>query len=156
MATKRAKKNNEVKIDFNDSVKAIKGTAQTMNKESKKVVTEVMEDIKSNVTMVNEYAKTKVKKAVETTTEIIKENATPEVITGTAKSINNMGLKIADSVVEGITNNSDKWIKLTDKTVKNGLKITAKQQDIFFETVADMKGQMESGVKRFKKIFSLN
>ena len=156
MATKSTKKNTEVKIDFNDSVKAIKGTAKTVNKESKKMVTEVIEDIKSNTSMVNEYAKTKVKKAISATTEIIKENATPEVITGTAKSINNLGLKIADSVVEGITTNSDKWIKLTDKTVKNGLKITAKQQDIFFETVVDMKGQIENGVKRFKKIFSLN
>lgn len=156
MATKSANKNKEVQIDFNDSVKAIKGTVKTVNKESKKVVTEVIEDIKSNTTKVNDFAKSKVKEAYTMTTEIIKENATPEAITNTAKSINNMGLKIADSMVEGVTANSEKWSKLTDKAIKNGLKITAKQQDIFFETVVDMKGQIESGVKRFKKIFSAN
>lgn len=156
MATKSAKKNKEVQIDFNDSVKAIKGTVKAVNKESKKVVTEVIEDIKSNTTLVNDFAKSKVKEAYTMTTEIIKENTTPEAITNTAKSINNMGLKIADSVVEGVTANSEKWSKLTDKAVKNGLKITAKQQDIFFETVVDMKGQIESGMKRFKKIFSAN
>lgn len=156
MATKKNKNNAEVKIDFNDSVNAIKGTAQTVNKESKKVIAEVIEDIKSNTIMVNQYAKSKVKKAISTSSDFIQENANPETISATAKSINNMGLKIADSVVEGITNHSDKWIKLTDKSVKNGLKITSKQQDILFESVNDMKGQIESGVKRFKKIFSLN
>lgn len=156
MATKSANKNKEVQIDFNDSVKAIKGTVKIVNKESKKVVTEVIEDIKSNTTKVNDFAKSKVKEAYTMTTETIKENATPEAITNTAKSINNMGLKIADSMVEGVTANSEKWSKLTDKAIKNGLKITAKQQDIFFETVVDMKGQIESGVKRFKKIFSAN
>ncbi len=156
MATKSAKKNKEVKIDFNDSIKAIKGSAKTVNKESKKVVTEVIDDIKSSTSMVNEFAKNKVKAVITMTTEIIKENSTPKGIAGTAKSINDMGLKIADSMVEGVTASSDKWMKLSDKTVKNGLKITAKQQDILFEAVSDMKGQVESGMKRFKKIFSAN
>lgn len=156
MATKSAIKNKEVQIDFNDSVKAIKGTAKTINTESRKVITEVIEDIKTNTTLVNDFAKSKVNEAYTMTTEIIKENTTPEGIANTAKSLNNMGLKIADSMVEGVTENSEKWSKLTEKAVKNGLKITAKQQDIFFETVVDMKGQIEKGVKRFKRIFSAN
>ena len=156
MATKNSKKNKEVQIDFKDSIKAIKGTAKTVNTQSKKIATEVYDDLKANGERISDYAVTKVKEAYNKTLDIVQENTNVDTISTTAKQINNRSLKIADSLVEGIVANSDKWQKLADKAVKNGLKISAKQQDLFFEAMEDIKGQMQQGMKRFKKIFSAN
>lgn len=156
MATKKANNKNEIKIDFNDSIKAIKSSATTVNKTAKKAATEVMEDIKTNTSKITDFTTKKVKEVYSTTVTAVQENTKPEVIAATAKSVNNMGLKVADTVVEGITNNSDKWTKISEKALKNSLKLTAKQQEIFFDTIEDVKGQVAQGVQRFKKIFSAN
>lgn len=156
METKSKKNTQEIKVDFNDSIKAIKASSKTVSTASKKVVTEVIEDIKINATRVTEYATTKAKSTINNTKKVIKENANAETITSTATAMNDISLKAAESVIDGVTTNTEKWSKLAEKAVNNGLKITAKQQDIFFETLVDVKGQVMTGVKRFKKIFSAN
>lgn len=156
MATTSKKNKSEIKVDFNDSVKAIKTSSKTVSTASKKVVTEVMEDIKANATRVTDYATTKAKETFNNTVSAVKENANAETITTTAKAMNDISLKAAETVIDGVTANTEKWSKLAEKAVNNGLKITAKQQDIFFETLVDVKGQVMTGVKRFKKIFSAN
>ena len=154
MATKKANKNKEVIIDFDNSIKAIKNTTDTLNKESKKAANKVMNDIKANAERISDYTTKTAKSAYSNTMNTVQKNATPENITATAKSINDMSLKIADSMVEGMMNNSEKWQKLAEKAMNNGMKISSKQQDMVLETLVDMKGQVAQGVDRLKKIFT--
>lgn len=156
MATKKANKNKEVIIDFDNSIKAIKSTTDTLNKESKKAANKVMSDIKANADRISDYATTTAKSAYSTTIDTVQKNATPENITATAKSINDMSLKLADSMIDGMMTNTEKWQKLAEKAMKNGMKISSKQQDVVIETLIDMKGQVAQGVDRLKKIFSNN
>lgn len=70
------------------------------------------------------------------------------------KDTNKFALNVTDDLVVGALKNGAEWQKIASKATKGGLELTAKQQDITFETVADLKKQFNAGFKRLKKIFS--
>lgn len=156
MATNKKVRKANNKIDFKDSVKAIRETAKTVNKKVKNVREEVAEDLVENTenfrTFAMENAKTVYKRAYDSVTETV----SLENISKTVKEVNNYTLKTADEVVEGVFENSEKMQEIAAKAVKGGLKLAAKQQDIIFDTLETVKGQLVVTGKRFKKLFSSN
>jgi len=70
------------------------------------------------------------------------------------KKTNDLALNVAEDVVEGALKNGAQWQKLTAKATKGGLELTAKQQDIAFDTIVTVKKQWEGGYKRVRKIFA--
>jgi len=70
------------------------------------------------------------------------------------KDTNKFALNVTDDLVVGALKNGAEWQKIASKATKGSLELTARQQDITFETVADLKKQFNTGFKRLKKIFS--
>jgi len=159
MATKkitRKSKKATNKFDFSDSVKAIQSSAKTVNKEIREVAEEVTEDIKENGGQLREVAVATVKKAYNEAYDKITDTVNVENITKLVKEANSYTLKTADELVDGAIENSEKWQGVANKAVKGSLKLAAKQQDIVFDTLDSMKGQLTKSAKRFKKLFSNN
>ncbi len=167
MATKKvAKKVNKKdvnKFDFSDSIKAIKGTAKTVNNQVKDAAEEVMEDLRENGTQLREVAVARAKKtynkaykSVAEVAENVAETVNVENISKVTKDVNDYTLKTAEELVEGAITNGEKWQGVAQKAVKGGLKLAAKQQDIVFDTLESLKGQLTNTTKRFRKLVSNN
>ena len=160
MATKKSAKKTNKKIDFKDSVKAIKETAKTVNTRVKNVADEVTEDLMENGGHFKDYAVASAKEAygkaydkVNETVETVAENVTIEKISKAAKRINDYTLKTADEFVDGAFENGEKWQEITTKAVKGGLKLAEKQQEIVFDTLETVKGQLTDTAVRVRKLF---
>ncbi len=156
MATKKVANKNtkkaDTKFDFSDSIKAIKGTAKTVNKEVKEVAEEVVEDIRENGEQLREAAVTTMKNAYNK----VSETVNVENITKATKTVNEYTLKTAEELVDGAISNGEKWQNVATKAVKGSLKLAAKQQEIVFDTLETVKGQLTKSALRFKKLFSNN
>ncbi|MEO0340449.1 MAG: hypothetical protein AAF242_14710, partial [Bacteroidota bacterium] len=59
----------------------------------------------------------------------------------------------ADEIVEGAISTTEQWQGITSKAIKGSLKLASKQQDIVFETLEDVKGQIVEGTKRTRALF---
>ena len=160
MATKKSAKKTAKKIDFKDSVKAIRETAKTVNTKVKTVADEVTEDLMENGGHFKDYAMASAKEAynkaydkVNETVEKVAENVTIEKISKTAKNINDYTLKTADELVDSAYENGEKWQGIATKAVKGSLKLAGKQQEIVFDTLDTVKGQLTNTVVRVKKLF---
>ena len=70
------------------------------------------------------------------------------------KETNKFALNVTDDLVDGAIKNGTEWQKIATKATRGGLELTARQQDITFETVAALKKQFDGGFKRLRKIFS--
>ena len=164
MANKKSAKKTSKKIDFKDSVKAIKETAKTVNTRVKTVADEVTEDLMENSGHFKDYAVASAKEAygkaydkvnetVETVTETVAENITVEKISKVVKNINDYTLKTADEFVDRAYENGEKWQEIAGKAVKGGLKLAGKQQEIVFDTLETVKGQLTNTAVRMRKLF---
>lgn len=167
MATKNVAKKSSKKVnakfDFSDSIKAIKGTAKTVNNQVTGAAEEVIEDILENGVQLREVAVNRAKntyskayKAVTEVTETVAETVSVENLTEVTKKVNKYTLKTAEELVDGAINNGEKWQGVAQKAVKGGLKLAAKQQDIVFDTLENLKGQFAHTAKRFKKLVNNN
>lgn len=155
MANKKANPKNE-KFDFSDSVKAIRETADTVNNQVRQLTSEIVEDLKENGEQLRDRATAPVKKVYEKAYNRVTETVNRESITKAAKNANDYALKTATEVVDGAIENSEKWQGVATKAVKGGLKLAAKQQEIVFNTLETVKGQLSESATRFKKLFSNN
>ena len=149
MASKKAIKK-EVTIDFTNSVEKIKGAAKTVNNEVLTTATEVIEDLRNNGQRVTTIAKEKVNQAIEAATI---ENGV-KFVKDTANDLNEFGLETADTVIETAKKEGKKWQGVASKAVKAGLEIQEKNQEIAFDALEAVKGQVTIGVKRFKSLFN--
>jgi len=70
--------------------------------------------------------------------------------------VNDVALDVTEDLLEGTIERGAKWQKIADKTLKGGLKLAANQQDIMFDTLDIIKGQLADNRKRFAKLFSMN
>ena len=160
MATKKIVKKQTKKVnnkfDFSDSIKAIKGTAKTVNTRVKDTAEEVVEDIRENGGQLKEVAVAVVKKAYNQAYDKMAETVTLENISKATKNVNAYTLKTAENVVDGAIENGEKLQLIADKAVKGSLKLAAKQQDIVFDTLETVKDQLTQSAVRFKKLFSNN
>ncbi len=83
-------------------------------------------------------------------------NKNYNAIKTSSKEVSDFVYKTSEEVVDSAIERSAQWQDLGAKAIKGGLKVAEKQQDIMFDTLEMVKGQVELGTKRFKKLFSLN
>ena len=73
-----------------------------------------------------------------------------------AKNANDFVYKTSEEILEGTIDRSAEWQGVTEKAIKGGLKLAAKQQDIVFDSLEMVKDQFNYGRKRFKSLFGMN
>ena len=78
-----------------------------------------------------------------TMTSILKKQAT---------LLNKEMLQASNELVDGSVATAEKWQNLTEKMLKTGLKMLAKQQDLLLTTIEAAKGQLDASTKRFNKL----
>ena len=83
-------------------------------------------------------------------------NKTVKTVKEVAIKANAFALKSTEGVVLETLKVAEQWQGVTHKALKGGLKVTAKQQDLFFDTLETAKGQLVKGFKRSKVLFSKN
>lgn len=74
----------------------------------------------------------------------------------TTKDVNDFILETSEDIVEGAIKRGEEWTGVANKAVQGGLKLAATQQDLVFDTLETIKGQIMDGRKRFKVLFSRN
>ena len=151
LATKTAKEAGK-KIDLNTSVEMIRKTTISVNEQVWKTAEDVIGDVAtSGKEMVTVAAKT-AKEAIAN----IDLTEGLDTVKNTAKKANKVALETADTVVEGVFENGEKWQNVAAKAVKGGLHLAGRQQEIVFDTLDTVKGQLTQSANRFKKLFSNN
>ena len=78
-----------------------------------------------------------------TMTSILKKQAT---------LLNKEMLQASNELVDGSVATAEKWQNLTEKMLKTGLKMLAKQQDLLLTTIEAAKGQFDASTERFNKL----
>ena len=152
---KKAEKTNN-KFDFSDSINAIKETAKTVNAKVIHTTGEVLEDLKENGEQLKTLTVKPVKEVYSKAVNTVTETVNLENITKVTKTVNAYTLKTAEEIVDGAIVNGEKWQGIAAKAVKGSLKLAAKQQDIVFNTLETVKGQVAQSAVRFRKLFSNN
>lgn len=66
--------------------------------------------------------------------------------------LNKEMLQASNELIDGTVATSEKWQSLTEKVVKTGLKMFAKQQDLALTTLEMAKGQFDVSAKKFNKL----
>lgn len=66
--------------------------------------------------------------------------------------LNKEMLQASNELIDGAVTTSEKWQSLTEKVVKTGLKMFAKQQDLALTTLEIAKGQFDASTKKFNKL----
>ncbi len=153
MATKKKVKN---KVDFSDSISTFKSTAKKMNHQVQDVAEEFVDDIKESGGHLKDYAFEVIKENYLKTYNKVADTITIDNFRKTAKKVNDYTLKTADEMVDDMIENSEKWQKLAEKTVKGSMKLAAKQQEIVFDTLDTLKGQLSKSTFRLIRLFSGN
>lgn len=74
----------------------------------------------------------------------------------TAGNINEFALETSGEVIDATISTAGEWQGVTEKAIKGGLKLAHKQQDIVFDTLEAVKGQLLETGKKFKHLFSKN
>lgn len=74
----------------------------------------------------------------------------------TVNEINDFVLEASEEVVEGMVERTNQWQDVASKAIKGSLKLAANQQNMMFETLDTLKGQVQTSRNRFKKLFSKN
>jgi len=150
-ATTKSVENFE-KIQLKNSFSKITKTAKAINTQVVETATEIVDEVVENGKMWSAAAVETAKNRIEAID--MKENM--ETVKNTAKTVNNFTLKTADTLVDGALENGQKWQGLATKAVKGGLHLAERQQEIVFDTLEDVKGQLIQSATRFKTLFSRN
>ena len=138
--------------DLMDSYYKIKSAAKNVNRQVMETASEVANEIMENSEQIQDMATKRVKRTVDVVSEVV----TLKNIKKASKSVNDYTLKTADELVGGALENGAKWQAITNKAIKGSLKLADKQQDIVFDTLETVKGQLISNAGRFVKLFSKN
>ena len=140
------------KIQLKNSFSKIAKTAKTINTQVVETATEIVEEVVENGKMWSAAAMKTAKNRIE---EIdMKENVNK--VKNTAKTVNTFTLKTADTLADGALENGEKWQGLATKAVKGGLHLAERQQEIVFDTLEEVKGQLVKSATRFRTLFSKN
>lgn len=73
-----------------------------------------------------------------------------------AKTANDFVYETSEEVVDFSLKRGAEWQGVGEKAIKGGLKLAANQQDLIFDTLEAVKGQLVQGRKRFSGLFSKN
>lgn len=71
-------------------------------------------------------------------------------VLGIATTANDLALSATEKVFEKSFDLTEKGIGLSSKIVKKGLKVSAKNQDIVFDTLETVKGKASKYLPKFK------
>ena len=114
--------------------------------------TEIMDDMMANRKELMANAN---KMAIEAIENV---NITERVATlkTTVKNANDFAFETAESIVDGIAVNSEKWQGVAQKAYKGGMKVAGRQQKIMTSTFETVKGQLTDSATRLKNIFKNN
>jgi hypothetical protein len=74
----------------------------------------------------------------------------------TANNANEFVYSTSEDVVDFSIKSGAEWQEVSEKAIKAGLKLSANQQDIMFDALEVVKGQIIKSGKRFKHLFSKN
>jgi hypothetical protein len=80
---------------------------------------------------------------------VSKAMATTKTMTTKA---NDIALNTTETVVTEVIDMIAQWQTVAQKAIKGGLKLAANQQDLVFDALTLVKGQMKNSKKRFKKL----
>ena len=99
-------------------------------------------------------------KWLEKTTDDVKQTISKINFEDSYKTVKDFSAKAnkyatdtAEDLVEGAITRGEKWQAITSKANKGGLNLASRQQDIFFDTLESLKGQIKEGTERTKKLF---
>ncbi len=151
LATKTAKEAGK-KIDLKNSVEKIRKTADSVNQQIRKTAEEVLTDVTAT-------GKKKVKEVAQNAKETIENFDVAERLDTakkTAKKANKIALETANEMVDDLYVNGEKWQNVTAKAIEGGLKLAGRQQEIVFDTLETVKGQLTKSTLRFRKLFGSN
>lgn len=95
-------------------------------------------------------------KTAKKVTNKININKGFEAVKDTTKNINEFALETSSEVLEATFNTAGLWQGVAEKAIKGGFKLARKQQDITFDALETVKGQIVESRKRFTKLFSNN
>ena len=147
-----AKKQNNSTFDFSDSPTAIKKTAKSINTQVQSTVSEIADDLKENGALLADKAMEPVRKAYDKVSDRI--NWEYLDVAKVTKKANTYALETAEEIVDGVAENGAKWQGVAEKAIKGGLKLAAKQQEMAFDTLETVKGQVVKSSKRLQQLLS--
>lgn len=140
------------KIDMGENIEMIRKTTISVNHQIWKTAEEVMDDVTANGKEMVDVATKKAKEVIDN----IDLTDQLDTVKSTAKKVNTFTLETAEEVVEGVFANGEKWQDVASKAVKGGFKLVGRQQEIVFDTLEMVKGQLTESANRFKKLFGNN
>jgi len=146
--TKKATPKTNTSVDFNKSIDKFRSTAVNVNTQMVEAASELVEDVRVKGIELRDAAANRVKDAIEN----IDVEKGAKRIRKTAKNVNEFAMDTTEELIEGAVKNSEQWQTIGAKALKGGLKLAAKQQDIMFNTLETLKGQMMTSGKRFRKL----
>ncbi|HKK77588.1 MAG TPA: hypothetical protein VJ953_21080 [Saprospiraceae bacterium] len=146
MATKKAKK---PEAQLKNNLEKVKDSAVKTGKKYKETATDYVKDLYEDS-----------EKWFEKTTEDVKQTVSKinfedgyNTVKDFSSKANKYATDTAEDVVDGAISSGEKWQAIASKAIKGGLDLAAKQQEIFFDTLESVKGQVKDGTKRTKKLF---
>ena len=96
------------------------------------------------------------KNAKETMTEKYTIETVVDRVKDMSKEINDFALETTEDIVTGAISRTEQWQNIASKAIDGGLKLAANQQEIVFDTLESIKGQLAHSRKRFSMLFSKN
>lgn len=145
---KAAKAAKQTQVDLKENMGKIKTTATKLTNEIVDTAVELASDIRYSGVQLGAEATKTVKTAVEKAGKPLNVSKVRKVIATT----NNQLVKAADEVLDTTMAKSEEWQAVASKAVKGTLTLAAKQQDILFDTLEAVKGQLVEGSKRMRKL----
>ena len=151
LATKTVKEASK-KIDLGTNIEMIRKTTISVGDQVLKTAEEVLGDVTATG---KEYVEVATKKAKQVIENVDLTEQLDNVKT-TAKKANKFALETTDEMVDVAFANGEQWQEVANKAVKGGLKLAGRQQEIVFDTLEEVKGQLVESAGRFRKLFSNN
>jgi len=140
------------KVQIKDSFNKVLKTTKKVNTQVIETASEVLEDVVETSKMWGAATLETVKNRMED----IDVKANVNQLKTTAKNVNDLALATADDLLEDALENSKEWQGVADKAVKGGLHLAERQQEIVFDTLETVKGQLLHSASRIKTLFSKN
>ena len=144
MATKTSKTTSKKADAKMKNLEKILETANNVNKQVMETTSEVISDVLEQGVVIGDKVFESVKSGISFEKVSIKE---------VAGNVNEFVFETTEDVTDATLKTIAKYQGLGEKTLKNGLKLVEKQQDIVFDALDNLKGQWTKGVDRFNKLY---
>ena len=137
------------KADLSKTVKKASGAARKVQKEIADTAGEIVEEVLEKG---REWKDNTAKVAKEAIEKADLSDRLNDVKKSAAKA-NAYALSSTEELIEAVVENGAKWQNVTEKALKSGLQLAERQQNIVFNTLEAVKGQLGVSANRLKKLF---